>query len=352
MQDNRNGSEQRIYRTPAVRHRKKRKTMNLYATLGVSIVAAIGSLLSVNVFFRLNLADVTVSGTELYTADQIEYVGGIVEGQNLIRLNTEFIEARLKKNLVYVDDVSVTKELPNKLTVTITEATKQAQIQNGDLYCTISESGRVLENAALERDTSLPLIVGYELKDNTPGVDAESTDSQKTKILTDIMSELSSISFDKITEIDLTDRTDIKLDYDNRIEIILGSSVDMDIKLSYIKTVIDTGLPESYEGTLRYNGIDSGISAIPKQTKITVSADSSSADSDTDSQSQSEDAYAADSQTDYSYDGYSDYSDYSDYSGDTYGSYDGYGDTYTYDTYDTYGSDYGYSTDGTYTSTW
>lgn len=37
----------------------------------------------------------------------------------------------------------------------------------------------------------------------------------------------------------------------------------MDYKLKYIKAVIDEKLSDNFKGTLRYNGVNSGISAIP-----------------------------------------------------------------------------------------
>ena len=54
----------------------------------------------------------------------------------------------------------------------------------------------------------------------------------------------------------------------------MGSSADMNYKLNYFKAIIDKCLTKDYEGTLIYNGTDSGISAIPKGN------DSSSSNSD------------------------------------------------------------------------
>ena len=71
------------------------------------------------------------------------------------------------------------------------------------------------------------------------------------------------LGYKKITEIDLTDRTNIQICYNDRIRIYIGSSVDMDYKLKYVKAVIDEKLSEKFKGILRYNGMNSGISAIP-----------------------------------------------------------------------------------------
>lgn len=361
MQDRRDNGRKNYppptaYMSPAAHHRKRTGVLNLYLTLGVSIAAALAALLSVNVFFGLNAQNIQVSGTDLYTAEQIQFVGGMADGQNLIRLNTDFIANRLKKSLVYVDDVTVEKHYPDSLSVTITQAKEAADIKTKSGWCTVSQSGRVLSANPERVNTKLPEVVGYELKSETAGDKAESTDAQKTEILGDLFDRMNSLGMKNIKKIDITDRTDIKLNYDNRIEIQLGSSVDLDIKLTYIKTVLDKGLPESYEGTLRYNGIDSGISAIPKQADV-PSKTSSKADSSSSADSSAAEAYAdgtassADSSTDTTTDngwGYGDQYDQNydtgydqgnqDYTDQNWG-YD-YGDGYSYD----YG-DGGYSDD-------
>lgn len=382
------------YSGGAVRHYRRKNTLNLYLTVATGVIAALVTLLSVNVFFNLSPAGLTINGCTLYSPEQIQHIGGLVPGQNLVRLNTVFVQQRLKQNLVYIEDVQVVKEYPNGLRIDIIEAVPKAQLEHEGTYCTMSESGRLLEVGETERNKKLPLVVGYELvpydssKDDSSSADAEgvkaisgsqlragepavSADEQKTEILTGIFDQLKQLDFKKIGKIDITDRTDIKLIYDNRIQIELGSSVDLDIKLLWIKSVIDRKLPEGYEGTLRYNGIDSGISAIAKQEEVPVytpkktdsEGDSSAEDSSSETDGTQEGQWQQDGSTDTGNGAY-----YDDQGGYTYtdpgadGYYDdgtGYGQDYGYDdgtgydqqyTYDDggYQPDYGYD-DGGYT---
>lgn len=316
MERDRSYPDERVYRT-AVRYKKKRNTLNMYLMLIVVIASVLVSLLSVNVLFNLRITNLRINGATLYTYEQIQYVGGIEDGQNLIRLNTDYIESRIKNSLVYVDDVTITKNYPDGLTLEITEAVETAQIEYNGSYCTLSESGRLLEINSAGRNDSLMLVTGYELTDPELGGKAESSDDQKADILSEILEKLRELEFEKIIRIDLEDRTDIKLIYDNRIEIALGSSVDLDTKLTYIKAVIDSDLPESYEGTLRYNGIDSGISAIPKEEETDAAYVTSEEDeSYDDSGSYNSESYAGDDENSDYYDGYYSSESQTDY---TYG---------------------------------
>ncbi|MBQ1537659.1 MAG: FtsQ-type POTRA domain-containing protein [Ruminococcus sp.] len=368
------------YGGAAVRHYRKKNTLNLYLTVAAGVLAAIAALLSVNVFFNLSPAGLTINGCTLYTPEQIQHIGGLVPGQNLVRLNTMFVEQRLKENLVYIEDVQVVKEYPEGLRIDIIEARAKAQLEHDGKYCTVSETGRLLEIDSAERNKKLPLVVGFELvpykeesKDDSSddsseqkksvknisgkqlkaGTPAVSADEQKDEILAELFKQLGELEFKKIVKIDITDRTDIKLIYDNRIQIELGSSVDLDIKLLWIKSVIDKELPDGYEGTLRYNGIDSGISAIAKQEEVPTyvprkessEADSSETDDSSEEESYDEGWQPDNTDTDTDNGGYTDPNNYSYDNGDGgYGYDDG---NYGYDD-GGYGGDTWYDPNGGY----
>lgn len=353
------------YAGNAVRHYIRRNTLNLYLTVITGVIAAIGALLSVNVFFNLSPSGLEINGCTLYTPQQIQRIGGLVPGQNLVRLNTKFIEDRLKENLVYIEEVQVVKNYPDGLRIDIIEARPRAQLEEKNGYNTISQSGRLLEVGLSERDPKLPLVVGYELEPYTDdstdsssmedseegdeaskgknhidlsrlkaGTPAVSADEQKTEILTELFKEIDELKFKKIVKVDISDRTDIVLLYDNRLNIELGSSVDLDIKLRSIKAVIDKNLPESYEGTLRYNGIDSGTSAIPKQEEVPVAAPDSSLTDSADSSLQAYGDGSSVADNGYGYDENNGYSDGSEQNG----GYNDYGYSEDYD--------YGYNDNG------
>ena len=384
------GVSRASYSGAAVRHSRRRNTVNLYTTIAAAVTAALGSLLSLNVLFNLSPTGLTVNGVTLYTPEQIQQIGGLVPGQNLVRLNTEFIERRLTENLVYIDDVSVLKDYPDGLIINITEAVPSVQIEYDGGYCTMSRSGRLLEIGESERNKKLPLVTGFELAgyetpeqkekrleaeetdpigapekpDIKAGMPVASDDDQKTAILTELLEKLDKLQMDKVAKIDLKNRIDIKMTYDGRMQLELGSSVDLDIKLTTIKAVIDKELPEGFEGTLRYNTIDHSVSVIPKKNDVplAISGRSTTDGQTSDSQAPAAGYYdengvyhdgseqqAADG---YGYDG-GYYDDGTGYSGDDdgtgyydYGYDQGYGYDYGYD--QNYGYDYGYG----YEQTW
>lgn len=278
---------------------KTARMRNLYIG-SIFIVLAI-ILIACLVFF-FNIETIQIEGVTLYGDEQIQIVGGVQSGQNLIRLDTDVVEERLKNNLVYIEDVKVQQKLPSTLVITCTEAEKAVDIEDNGSYYVVSSSGRVLEQSA-KPTGRIPVIKGFELKSKTPGEELASKDSLKTDILSQLLAGIQDNHYKRITNIDMSDRSDIKILYDERIEIRLGSSVDIESKLTQIKAVIDRQR-EDYEGTVIYNSIESGISAIPKEKNTPVIADtadenSSSAEDDTSqAQTDTQEEFPADNNTD------------------------------------------------------
>lgn len=254
-----------------VNHRKKRRNnMSGYYALAIIFSSVIILILCMTCFFNYTAQNVKINGVTLYTNEQILVIGGVSERANLVRTDTDIIEKRLTENLVYIDDVTVKKKYPSGLEINVTEAKKAADIEYNGKYYVLSKSGKILEAANDKRSKGIMLIKGVDLKSVTPGDQLEATDVMKTKIITNFVQLTDELKFEKIKEVDLSDRTNITFNYDGRIKVYIGSSVDMDYKLKYIKAVIDDRLTDNYRGTLRYNGVNSGISAIPESQDSTA----------------------------------------------------------------------------------
>lgn len=272
-----------------VDRQKRRNNMSGYYALAIVLGAVILLVLCMTWVFNYDVENIKINGVTLYTNEQILVVGGVADGGNLIRTDADLIEERLTQNLVYIDKAEVKKKYPSGLEINVTEAVKAADIEYKGQYYVLSESGKLLECGNTERNENIALVKGIELKSLNPGEKLQATDVMKTKILNQLIELTYEMNFENITEIDLSDRTDIILKYDDRITIYIGSSVDMDYKLKYIKTVIDERLSDNYRGTLRYNGVNSGISAIPE-------SENSKADTTESSQDSSSEAETSDSQ--------------------------------------------------------
>lgn len=255
----------------------------LYA--GAAVIAAVVILvLCMTVFF--NVSDIEIEGVSLYTQEQIVNVGGITQNMNLVRTDVSLAEQRLKENLVYIDDAKVTKSYPSTVVISCTEAVKAADIEYEGSYYVVSTSGRILEAANAQPTGGIPVVTGFKfytgqdlidkgkelteediLAFRAAGSKLRSEDDYSSKILVDLVNEIRKQELKNVVSIEMSSRADIKLNVDNRLEVKLGSSADIPYKLSYFNAVISTLAP-NYEGTLIYNGVSGGVSAIPKDKAI------------------------------------------------------------------------------------
>ncbi|MBE6836657.1 MAG: FtsQ-type POTRA domain-containing protein [Ruminococcus sp.] len=257
--------------TPNKRRRRRKSNMTIYYVIVAVIVVFAVYFMSNFVFFRIS--EIEISGATYYENESILYASTVRKGDNLFRTDIKGVEERLSKMMVYADEVKVRRKLPSRLEITVTEAVPKYNLLQDGRYFVVSESGKILENDKIAPHENLLVVEGFEIKDTTPGAKLESEDNLKAKILNELTGNLEKMKFDGILKIDLSDRTDIRLFYKNRIEIRIGSSMDIPYKLRYVNAVIDAvqkSFGYEYEGTLIYHSATSGISAIAKDTSKEV----------------------------------------------------------------------------------
>lgn len=275
-----------------VSRKKRRRNMSLYYVLIVIFVVLAMIFLSFTVLF--NIKTIEVNGNSLYTNEQVIEMSGVKLGDNLFRTDTNAAEHMIMSAFPYFENVTVRRKLASKLIITVKEAVPAASINyDTNKFLAISKNGRILETdlAAPREDTAE--VFGMELSKTDVGQNYEDKDSMKQNILNEILQECDKLGLNKLTKIDISTRTDIRLIYNGCIKIKLGSSQDIPFKLSYIKSVIDS-VGENYAGTLIYHSAESGISAIPDETQpATEAVKSDNPDSDENTEPTTEEDWSA-----------------------------------------------------------
>lgn len=251
-------------RETPTRPRRRRRNLSLYYLMIITVCVLIFLILSRTILF--NISEYDVEGNSIYTAETILSAGNLREGRNMYGINLKKTEKNIKDKLVYIEDIKLRRKLPDKLLVSVTEARAFACCEyEGSRYAIITKTGRYLETEQLGPRAGLILIKGMELTDVSLGADFSSQDDAKKDIILDLMGAISEICDGKITEIDITDRTNITMKYQDRIDIDFGSSLDYEYKLRYITAIIEENLEPDAEGTIIYHSSAAGASFIKKE---------------------------------------------------------------------------------------
>lgn len=223
--------------TNVKRVRRRNRWLPLYIAVVLVLTAGVGVALSTTVFF--NVENIVVTGeAEQYTVTDIVKAADVCSGDNLIKLNTDEVAKRVYDNLIYIETVDVQKKFPDELVINVQKCRESYNIVYDNGILLASATGKIISNS-MEAAEGLPIFYGYLPSILSPGEKLKSQDEQKDKIFylfAKIMSrELSS----PITSVDMTDKYNMRVCFDDRIIFDLGNWNELEYKITLAENFID-----------------------------------------------------------------------------------------------------------------
>lgn len=285
------------------RVRRRRRNVPLYCFLVIIFVMGIGILLSVTLFFNIN--KINIKGEVDYSNEDIIRMSGISIGDNMVRMDTQKVGNNILNSMIYIEDVNINKKYPDTLEINVTKCVAAANIQFGNEYILVSQKGKILDKVDSPQD-DLIIVNGFEPAAETLGTYLTSNDEQKTEIYFEIFEYITNNQKNKIRNVDITDKYDIIINYDDRINFELGNANDITYKLKLAETVFDD-LGDDKKGTMEMvgsnqisfrsnTGSDKKPSSSNGMTKIPIEdnsvPESTSESSEEDDESSYEDPYS------------------------------------------------------------
>ena len=261
----------------------KRGRFILHLATVVAVVMAV--VLGMSIFFKVQ--NVQVSGCDKYTPWDVAEASGIETGSNLLGVSRAQVSGNIISNLPYVDQVRVGIILPDTVNIQITELDVVYSIQDTDgLWWLMTGEGKIVEQVngvtakeytqvlgvrlekptiglqgvAQETDlTMLPVTdteddsgeptepeVTAEPEDEIPAVSVGITGAQRLQTAMTVLQALGRNSISgQVDSVDVTSLTAIELWYDERFQINLGDSGQLDYKIGALRATI--AQMESYE---------------------------------------------------------------------------------------------------------
>ena len=219
------------------RGRRGRRFGVLYKLLTLVVVCA-AAVLALTLFFKVESVEVT--GNSRYSAQEIQDACGVQLGDNLYLLSKPDMVQRLHQRLPYIDEVRITRSLPNTLCVQVTEFTTVYAVEQGGTVWLLTSGGKIVETAAERGDT--PLIDGCELLAPSLGGDVsfalELQNRQES--LFALLTALESAELTgAVRAIHLGDPTVLSMDYTERFTVEMPYGADYPRLLRYLTLVIE-----------------------------------------------------------------------------------------------------------------
>lgn len=206
------------------RGRRGRRFGVLYKLLTLVVVCA-AAVLALTLFFKVESVEVT--GNSRYSAQEIQDACGVSLGDNLYLLSKPDMVQRLHQQLPYIDEVRITRQLPNTLCVQVTEfSTVYAVEQEGTVWL-LTSGGKIVETAAERGDT--PLIDGCELLAPSLGGDvsfALELQNRRESLFALLTALESAELTGDVRAIHLGDPTVLSMDYTERFTVEMPYGAD------------------------------------------------------------------------------------------------------------------------------
>ncbi len=222
----------------ATPHRKKRRRTSIgkmALVMTVLAVAAVGTVLSLTVFFKIKTID--VYGESRYSSKQIIDAGNIQLESNLIRLDKEMVANRIETKHPYIEKVDVKKVLPTTVELHVTKARVAGYCETKDGYSIVSTNGKVLE-ISKKKPQKGAVINGIDVEDVTVA-GRISDDNLALSNIKEIFGGLGEGVSSNITELSVSDNLNLSFVYRDRVTVRLGSSKEISKKLKFVLEILN-----------------------------------------------------------------------------------------------------------------
>lgn len=229
---------------------KHKRNMSLHYSAVALIVLIIFAVLSTTVFFNIETALVT--GSSIYSADEIISVSGIRGGDNIIRENLGKAEQAITSELIYIETAEITRRLPSAVEITVVPCTETASLQGEDGFMIVSGMGKILRFSE-EPAEGTQIFYGADPAESLEtGMTFASSEEAKTEVIYELMKMREASSFaEKVTSYDVRDRLNISCIYDGRIEVEIGVITDADYKFKLAGEILTSRVAPDAEGRLK-----------------------------------------------------------------------------------------------------
>ena len=206
----------------------------------VFVVVIVASILVLSLFFRVE--NIQVEGNTHYTDEEIIRAIDIEEGDNLFFFDRFAAIGRVFSKLPYIEEVSLHRALPNRITITVTESRALAYLILGDEEWTMDHSCKILGKAAEGETDLLVPIVNFD-----PGtlfigerLTAASGNDDEVDYLQDILDQIEGRDWaSKIVRIDFENPLSPEIVYEGRYTVVLGRHAETDKKFAMLAGVLE-----------------------------------------------------------------------------------------------------------------
>lgn len=218
---------------------KKRKLILKIIRTIILIGILIGTLIYILLSPLFNIKDVTVTGNNKLSGEEIISLSEIRTEENIFKTSKNDIKNRIKTN-PYVENVKIRRKLPDKVEIIVVERVATYMLPFANSYVYINNQGYMLEITS--QKANLPIITGFSTPEENlhEGERLLSEDLVKLGEVLQIIESANANGIQElITKIDISNRQDYTIMLEKEKKLVhMGDVSNLSTKMSYINKII------------------------------------------------------------------------------------------------------------------
>ena len=222
-----------LMKRKARQKRIRKRRLKIFFVIMLILALLVGIILSLTVFFPTK--KVVISGSKIYSIEEILKASEIKAGDNVICLSENKIEEKIKQKLPFVEEIKLSKKLPDKVEIQVVDAKEYIAYKKGSDYFSVSKSGWVMKKYS-ETPKEIPVVKGVSFKAKT-GSEIQLKENKANTVCNEVLDELKKSNL-KINLVDVSDTVSIKLTVDDIYDVKLGNANYIDEKIKHLAKVI------------------------------------------------------------------------------------------------------------------
>lgn len=218
-----------------VRRKERRARLTKIIAVLLSLVCGV---LALTAFFRVEQLEIV--GLTRYETQDVLNTFGIKQGDNLFFCDSLRGQKRLLAQYPYFESVSVERDLPSRMVVTVKEAQPIAAVnstQGG--WFVLDKDCRVLERTDQEGAKDAAEVLGLRTPGAEPGQTLPAEDPDVLEALKTLANGLDKVGLGgKATLYNLQDLDSIWFLYEERFAVCVGDTKNLDHKLAILQALV------------------------------------------------------------------------------------------------------------------
>ncbi len=213
-----------------------------------AVIVALSVFLSLTVVFKTT--EIVIKGDNIpYSAEEVIQTSGLKQGENIFTSRKKFAAKKIVEKYPYIESAEVSVKIPGTQIITVEAAIPSFQVSVSGGFAVVSAKNRVLEITEKQR-ANIPLLKGLKVTNTAVGEYISFEKAATQQVLNEVINNINENEVPNIYGIDISNSANIKLNYDNRITILLGVPEDVGYKLRTAMSIINNQLAASDKGDL------------------------------------------------------------------------------------------------------